>query len=171
VSVRIHIEDGPHEGISRGEIARRARAMMGCLQLNEAELSIVLTGDSQIQELNRVYRRKDRPTDVLAFAMREGDFARVAGGLLGDVIVSVPTARKQALLRKRLVLEEVTMLLAHGLLHLLGWDHDTAAKDKRMRAETERLCEAARPSRPPVSGNAAAPKTPRRRQRKQGDRV
>jgi hypothetical protein len=66
--------------------------------------------------------------------------------VLGDVIVSVPTARKQADERGAGVLDEVTMLLAHGLLHLLGWDHDTPAKDRRMRAETDRLCQAAAPS-------------------------
>jgi probable rRNA maturation factor len=75
--------------------------------------------------------------------MREGDFARMAGELLGDVIVSVPMAERQAFERNKTALEEVTMLLAHGLLHLLGWDHDTPAKDRRMRAETERLVRAA----------------------------
>jgi probable rRNA maturation factor len=153
VPVRLRVEKGPHAGIARAEITRRARAMLRAIQMPNGELSIVLTDDNQIQKLNHEYRGKDRPTDVLAFSMREGDFSRLAGDLLGDVIVSVPYARKQALSRKRTVLDEVTMLLAHGLLHLLGWDHDTAAKDKRMRAETERLCAAA----------AAAPRRVRQR--------
>jgi probable rRNA maturation factor len=163
MSVRLRIENGPHAGIRRGEILRRVRAMLGCLQLEKAELSIVLTDDLQIQELNKSYRGKDRPTDVLAFAMREGDFSRLAGDLLGDVIVSVPTARKQALALQRAVLDEVTMLLAHGLLHLLGWDHDTKTKDVRMRAETDRLClaaapvAAAAPSRRPAARQLRAP--------------
>jgi probable rRNA maturation factor len=117
--------------------------MLAALQLKDAEVSILLTGDAQIHNLNKIYRGKDRATDVLAFAMREGDFARLAGDLLGDVIVSIPTARKQAVSRARSVMEETTMLLAHGLLHLLGWDHDTKDKDRRMRAETDRLCAAA----------------------------
>ena len=119
--------------------------MIRLLQLNKSEVSFVLTDDDSIHQLNKIYRNKDRPTDVLAFAMREGEFGELAGPLLGDVIVSVPTARKQALSRRRPVLDEVTMLLAHGLLHLLGWDHDTPAKDRRMRAETSRLCAAAAP--------------------------
>lgn len=127
--------------------------MITTLQLEKAEVSFVLTDDASIHQLNKIYRGKDRPTDVLAFAMREGDFAELAGAALGDVIVSVPTARKQARERDISVLEEVTMLLAHGLLHLLGWDHDTLAKDRRMRAETERLCVAARPSA--VSGRVS----------------
>lgn len=118
--------------------------MIDALQLKDIEVSFVLTDDARIHQLNKVYRHKDRPTDVLAFAMREGDFAELAGGALGDVIVSVPTARKQARERDASVLDEVTMLAAHGLLHLLGWDHETPAKDRRMRAETDRLCRAAR---------------------------
>ncbi len=102
-----------------------------------------------MHQLNKIYRKKDRPTDVLAFAMREGDFGGLAGEVLGDVIISVPTARKQAEERGAHVLDEVTMLAAHGLLHLLGWDHDTPAKDRRMRAETDRLCRAAAPVRKP----------------------
>ena len=119
--------------------------MIRLLQLDKAEVSFVLTDDAVVHELNKVYRAKDRPTDVLAFAMHEGEFGALAGHVLGDVIVSVPTARKQAHSRRIQVLDEVTMLLAHGLLHLLGWDHDTVAKDRRMRAETARLCAAAAP--------------------------
>jgi probable rRNA maturation factor len=117
--------------------------MMRALQLQKSELSVLLTDDDQIQELNRDYRKKNRPTDVLAFAQREGEKRELAGEILGDVVVSVPTAARQAKAAGRGVLDEVTMLLAHGLLHLLGWDHDTDAKDRAMRAETERLCRAA----------------------------
>lgn len=121
--------------------------MLACLQLKKEEFSLVLSDDDQLHQLNKVYRGKDRPTDVLSFPMREGDFGRLhaslPGALLGDVIVSVPTARKQAKEQGRPLLDELTMLVAHGLLHLLGWDHDTKAKDKRMRAETDRLCDAA----------------------------
>ena len=136
--IELTIEEGPHAGVARAEILRRMRAMIRLLQLEKAELSVVLTDDKRVHQLNKIYRGKDRPTDVLAFAMHEGEFGELAGHVLGDVIVSVPTARKQAAERGTPVLEEVTMLLAHGLLHLLGWDHDTDAKDRRMRAETSR---------------------------------
>ena len=121
--------------------------MLALLQMQKQEVSIVLTNDDQIQHLNKIYRGKNRPTDVLAFAMREGDFSHLAGELLGDVIVSVPTARRQAIQHERELMAEITMLLAHGLLHLLGWDHETPAKDRRMRAETDRLCAAVAPRR------------------------
>ena len=145
MAIALTIEHGPHEGLSRPELVRRIKAMIRLLQLNKAEVSFVLTDDKSIHQLNKIYRGKDRPTDVLAFAMHEGEFGALAGRVLGDVIVSVPTARKQALSGRTPVLEEVTMLLAHGLLHLLGWDHETAAKDRRMRAETARLVAAAAP--------------------------
>jgi probable rRNA maturation factor len=119
--------------------------MIKLLQIEKSEISFLLTDDTRVHELNRVYRKKDRPTDVLAFAMHEGAFSELAGASLGDVIVSVETARKQAREQGKETIDEVTMLLAHGLLHLLGWDHDTPSKDRRMRAETDRLCRAAEP--------------------------
>jgi probable rRNA maturation factor len=143
MAVRLIVENGPHPGVSRADVARRARAMLAAVQMSKAELSILLTDDAQIAKLNRVYRNKDRPTDVLAFAQREGETGG-RGELLGDVVVSVETARRQAEGRGWDVTSELTMLIAHGLLHLLGWDHATAAEDRRMRRETERLCAAAR---------------------------
>jgi probable rRNA maturation factor len=143
VPVRLVVEEGPWPGVSRVDVVRRARAMLVAVQMADAELSILLTGDDQIQNLNRIYRKKNRPTDVLAFAQREGKHGQHAGLLLGDVVVSIPTARRQAEAAGRDLGSELTMLLAHGLLHLLGWDHETALKDRRMRRETERLCAAA----------------------------
>ena len=147
MAVRVVVENGltrrAMAGVSRREIQRRAVAMMALLQLEKLELSLVLTNDEQMRQLNKIYRGQDRATDVLAFAMREGDFGALAGELLGDVIVSLPTATRQAKERSVDLLGEVTTLVAHGLLHLLGWDHDTAAKDRAMRSETQRLCAAA----------------------------
>jgi probable rRNA maturation factor len=141
--VRLIVENGPYAGVSRADVARRARAMLEAIQMKDRELSILLTGDNQIQKLNRLYRRKNRPTDVLAFSQHEGELGDLADRLLGDVVVSIPTARRQAEARKRDLVSELTMLLAHGLLHLVGWDHETPAKDRRMQVETNRLCAAA----------------------------
>ncbi len=130
--------------MSRVDVVRRARAMLDAVQMTHSELSILLTGDDQIKLLNRVYRKKNRPTDVLAFAQSERSMGNSMPGLLGDVVVSIPTALRQAGARGADLNSEVTMLLAHGLLHLLGWDHDTASKDRSMRRETERLCKVAK---------------------------
>ncbi len=106
-----------------------------------------MVDDLTIRELNRDYRGKDRATDVLAFAMREGGPLMDQGAalsMLGDVIVSVPTARRQARSRKRELRDELTMLLAHGLLHLLGYDHQTDAQETEMNRMTRELELAAR---------------------------
>jgi probable rRNA maturation factor len=149
VVVRLIVEGGPYPGVSRADLVRRARTMLDAVQMTDSELSIVLTSDDQIKLLNRIYRKKNRPTDVLAFAQREGKHGDRAGRILGDVVISVETARRQAVARGADWLTELTMLLAHGLLHLLGWDHDTPSKDRRMRLETARLCKAAEAARRP----------------------
>ena len=124
-------------------IRRRMGLMLRAAQLPNAEVSILLTDDDEIRILNREYRSIDRPTDVLSFSLLEGEGARFAGHALGDLVVSIATAARQAREAKRPLIDELTMLLAHGLLHLLGWDHRTATEDRRMRAETDALCVAA----------------------------
>ena len=148
------------------EIRRRATAMLTLLQLEKMELSVLLTDDDQIQKLNEMYRAKDRPTDVLAFAMREGDFSALAGELLGDVIISLPTAQRQAEERGVALLAEVTMLLAHGLLHLLGWDHVTVKQDLAMQAEVARLCAAADKKKSPRVAKKKTPVQTKKKTRK-----
>lgn len=125
--------------VSTDEVRSAAEAMLRSLKLPRAELSVLLCDDATIHELNRDYRKKNKPTDVLAFAMREGEDGHLAGDLLGDVIISLETATRQAKERGVVTRDEVMMLLAHGLLHLLGWDHQTDADDRRMRAETDRM--------------------------------
>lgn len=125
-----------------GPLLRRlGNAMLAALELPKAELSILLTDDSEIHVLNREHRQKDNPTDVLAFAMdeRATDPARV----LGDVVISLDTADRQARSRKRPLIEEVRFLLAHGLLHLIGYDHAEPAEKREMVAMTRRLVRAA----------------------------
>jgi len=77
VTPKFRVERGPHAGLERARIKRRAEAMLALLQLESSELSLVLSDDDQIHELNRDYRGKDKPTDVLAFPMHEGEFGRL----------------------------------------------------------------------------------------------
>ena len=124
---------------------RRALKMLRHLreqgEIGAAELSVALVDDACIRELNRDFRGRDRPTDVLAFAMREGETMPDEGEveLLGDVVISVDTARGQARARSRPLLEELTMLLGHGLLHLIGYDHATKAEERVMVGKTREL--------------------------------
>lgn len=125
-------------------VRAEATRMLKALSLGRAELSVLLTDDAKIRALNLAHRRKDAPTDVLAFAMREGAHARKADPLLGDVVISLPTAKRQARAHGLTLAEEARMLLAHGLLHLLGFDHRNRAEERRMKALTDVLVTAAR---------------------------
>lgn len=110
------------------------------MDLNEeAEVSILLCGDPLIRSLNLQHRGIDRPTDVLAFAMQEAVHGGGQPAILGDIVISVDSARRQAKTAKRSLLAEVTMLLAHGLLHLLGYDHGTPTEARRMFARQDIL--------------------------------
>jgi probable rRNA maturation factor len=104
-----------------------------------------LVGDAAIRALNRAYRKNDRPTDVLAFAQREGPAGGLHPAVLGDVVISVDTARRQA---KRGLYRELLHLAAHGLCHLLGYDHRDDAEERAMNARAAALrAEAARRGR------------------------
>jgi probable rRNA maturation factor len=107
-----------------------------------AELSIVLTGDATVRALNRDYRNTDAPTDVLSFAQTEGDvFARPdeASRHLGDVVISIDTARRQAQEYALALQDEVAHLLVHGILHLLGYDHEAAEDERIMRQHEDAI--------------------------------
>ena len=117
--------------------------MLHALRLPAAELSVVLCDDPTIHALNRDHRKKDKPTDVLAFAQREGKPVKGTRDLLGDVVISLDTAQRQADEHDRSLWDEVTMLLAHGLLHLVGFDHRTRAEERIMNARTDVLVAAA----------------------------
>ncbi|MGE0787124.1 MAG: rRNA maturation RNase YbeY [Sandaracinaceae bacterium] len=137
----------PSPAIKPSTVRARAERMLGALRMEDAELSVLLCDDAVIHALNRDHRKKDRPTDVLAFSMREGVGGELHPQLLGDVVISLPTARRQATAAGRSTSAEVTFLLAHGLLHLLGFDHRTAAEERRMNARADALCAAARGAR------------------------
>jgi probable rRNA maturation factor len=111
-----------------------------------AELSILLADDPTVHELNRAYRDADAPTDVLSFAQSEGEqFARPEGAAahLGDVVISIDTARRQAAEHSIELQDEVSHLLVHGILHLLGYDHELADDAAAMRLQEEEILGAA----------------------------
>lgn len=152
-----------------GRLRRRVGRMVKAASLaersrRELEVALRLTDDATIHQLNRDYRKKDRPTDVLAFALREGKGGALHPHLLGDVVISVDTARRQARRRgprsersprgrdtrsNRMTLSalpgEILFLTAHGLCHLLGYDHRNDREEAAMNARMGLLlAEAAR---------------------------
>ena len=106
-----------------GDVTVLAEACLGVLKKSDHELSIVLTDDAHIRELNREYRDKDEPTDVLSFGQMEGDPFVAPIPVLGDLVISLQTAQRQATSIGHPLGAEVRILLVHGLLHLLGHDH------------------------------------------------
>ncbi len=106
------------------------QAVLATLRMHDSEaceVSVLLTNDGAMQSLNRQYRNIDTPTDVLAFAMREDGDESMNSHLLGDVIISVPTAQRQAHAHNHSLDVEVANLTVHGVLHLLGYDHQISA--------------------------------------------
>jgi len=118
-------------------LGRQARHLLRDLRLDRAELSIVLVSDREMRALNRRWCRRDRPTDVLSFAQREGA-GGAPDGLLGDVVISVDTARRQAAERGETLARAADRLLIHGLLHLLGDDHERSVAEARRMQRRER---------------------------------
>jgi len=119
--------------------------VLQALDESAAELTVSLVDDTEIHHLNRDYRGKDRPTDVLAFAMREGRRAPGDDTVLGDVVISLDTAARQAREHRVSTAAEVRTLLIHGVLHLLGYDHErSAAEARRMQAMERKLRRALR---------------------------
>lgn len=109
----------------------------------ECEVSLVLVDDEYIHELNREYRGINRPTDVLSFALEEGDEPDVYDGpeeaLLGDIIISLETAARQAVEYNHSLERELAFLTVHGMLHLLGYDHEEDEERQKMRQQEEQI--------------------------------
>jgi probable rRNA maturation factor len=107
------------------------------------EVSVVLANDQYIHTLNRQYRGKDCPTDVLSFALNEGEEPEVVDGpeevLLGDIIISIETATRQAEEYAHSLERELAYLTVHGMMHLLGYDHLTETDKQEMRQEEEHV--------------------------------
>lgn len=107
----------------------------------KSELSVELIGDARMRRLNREYRKQDRATDVLAFPIREAILPQGKGpttNMLGDVVISVPTAVRQAREVGRSIDVELATLLIHGVLHLCGYDHERSPREAARMSRRER---------------------------------
>ncbi len=127
VDVQARVSGAPAAARVRRTLARVARATRS----RAREVSVLFCADSRMRTLNRRFRGKDRPTDVLAFP------ATRAGGFVGDVVISVPYASREARRRAEPPAREMDRLLVHGFLHLMGYDHET--DDGEMEALESRL--------------------------------
>jgi probable rRNA maturation factor len=120
-----------HIPLDLRRIRRAVQRILANLGLPDAELSILLVDDAQIQELNRRHLGRDKPTNVLAFSMREGEFSTLHPQLLGDVVISVETAQRRSNRFGLNGMEMIILLMVHGVLHLLGYEHEGTRKGAR----------------------------------------
>ena len=128
--------------LSEERLAAIARHVLEAERAPACELSIAVTDDETVRALNREYAGEDEVTDVLSFSQREGEeFVSPPQGApqLGEVVIAYPQATRQAAERGRAATEEVTRLLVHGVLHLLGYDHAELEEARRMRVREEAL--------------------------------
>ena len=143
-------------GFDLAGLRQRIAAIESIMELAEKEVCVTLVSNRRIHKLNRDYRGKDAPTDVLSFAQNEGEMAAMNPHILGDIVISVERAQEQyrgvpqagrpsdTQLPSWTVLDEVTHLLLHGLLHLLGYDHIEHDDAVVMEGEERRIWAALR---------------------------
>ena len=127
-------------GVKSRRIKRKLERALRDLGCHDKELSILFTDDKTISELNQQYLGREGPTNVLAFPTSGGPQPRIETPLLGDVVISVETALRESRMGGDQLEQTIDRLLIHGILHLLGFDHEgSLAEAERMEAEENRL--------------------------------
>jgi probable rRNA maturation factor len=153
VRLVIRVDRDFQERIDKRWLRRLVRESLRAHSLEaQVELSLLVTDDATVRELNKTYRGKDKDTDVLSFALEADRRSGAAAGFvmppgemvhLGEVIVSYPKAVEQAAERLHPVEDELALLVVHGVLHLLGYDHDKPGREREMRSLEHRVLSAA----------------------------
>ena len=116
--------------LNTAKLGRDVRCLMTYLGCEQQELSIVFSNDQFMQKLNRTYRQKDYATNVLAFPQDTSEFEHQDNSLLGDIVIAVPTAAREAHALEQSIEDRLFYLIIHGLLHLLGYDHERSTEDR-----------------------------------------
>ncbi|TVR31871.1 MAG: rRNA maturation RNase YbeY [Spirochaetaceae bacterium] len=141
-SVDVAIEESAEDAPPAERITRFVHSVLETMQIDGWELSVVLCGDQQMQNLNREFRDKDESTDVLSFSQLEGvnpPSNNSATLYAGDVVICLPHARRNALQFEVDAEDELKRLIVHGVLHLAGFDHNDNSADQPMLTEQERI--------------------------------
>ena len=124
--------------INLEKIRKTAQAVLNALACPDDELSILIVDDPQIEKLNQQHLNRTGPTNVIAFAMHEGEFPDLSPHLLGDVVISTDTAASEAQTAAISMEQRFDELLAHGILHLMGYDHETSEEEARLMENKSR---------------------------------
>jgi len=140
-NIELQVEEPYRDQVPQALLVQAVAATLAHQEAGSLEVTLVIGGDSLLQQLNREYRDVDAPTDVLSFGARDGTdagspfvTAPEAQAYLGDVIISFPTAARQAAAAGQPVARELCLLAVHGVLHLLGYDHATPEERAAMWA-------------------------------------
>jgi rRNA maturation RNase YbeY len=127
-------------GLKNLRIKQKLERVLKDLDCEDGELSILFTDDNRIAQLNTRYLGREGPTNVLAFPMRGGPTPEVESGMLGDVVISIDTARRESTELGEPFENTIDRLMIHGVLHLLAYDHEKSnVEAKRMGEEEKRL--------------------------------
>jgi len=118
------------------------RFILKSIDIHDADLSIVFTTDRKIKRLNYLYRKKNRVTDVLSFSMQEGKRLKRDSSILGDIVISVERAKKQAKRFNSTFKNEIYLYLIHGILHLAGYGDENPSSRDRMRKKESKILNA-----------------------------
>ena len=124
-----------HTLIDEATIETNGEIILNALDLGNAELSILLTDDEEMRQLNNDYRNKNRTTDVLSFPQDDDDGSEIT--LLGDIVISLPVAQAQAEELGHPLTKEIDRLMTHGILHLIGYDHEQGAEEEKLMHDKE----------------------------------
>ena len=100
------------------------------MSCDDRAIGLLLVDDDEIQKLNNAYLNRSKPTNVLSFAMTEGEFGNINPQILGDIVISVQTAYRDSSIYRIDLMDEVEFLIIHGLLHLLGYNHENTSAEK-----------------------------------------
>lgn len=127
---------GRRRKVSVQKLKKTAQTILTLLDQHQRELSLALVDNREIQELNARYRNKNEPTDVLSFPSGGQFFEEEV--ILGDVVISVEKAEERARKGRKTVEQEIVTLLIHGILHLLGYDHERSQREAKIMRRLER---------------------------------
>ncbi len=125
--------------INQSEILKKTTYILTSLSLPKAEVVILFTNNRYIKKLNSQYRHRNYATDVLSFPMREGKFGKLNSPMLGDIVISVEKANTNSKIHNFTLREELLFLIIHGILHLLGYNHETKDELKKLERIQNKL--------------------------------
>jgi len=140
--MKLQIENNQNKiKIDKRRIRSTVPRIMRILDCADKEISLSFVDDEKIKELNKEYLGKDKPTNVISFSLREGEYSDINPQIMGDIIISVETAQRDALWGNLTVSQEIDFLIIHGILHLLGYNHEntTRKETNKMRKKEKDL--------------------------------